>query len=91
MPMMSDVSDDNVIVSIPVGEHAAGPLTAHELRVAVLVIRGLTNEQISATFGVTSRAIEFHLTNIYRKLAINRRSQLATALLHRGIVDIAKT
>jgi DNA-binding NarL/FixJ family response regulator len=56
------------------------PLTAHEFRIAEMAISGMTNKEIARTFDVTSRAIELHLTSIYRKLGIRRRSQLALAL-----------
>lgn len=58
----------------------SAPLTPHELRIADLVINGLTNREIARKFEVTSRAVELHLTKIYRKLDIKRRSQLAAAL-----------
>ena len=55
-------------------------LTAHEFRIAEMAISGMTNKEIARAFDVTSRAIELHLTSIYRKLGISRRSQLALAL-----------
>jgi DNA-binding NarL/FixJ family response regulator len=56
-------------------------LTAHESRIAELIVRGQTNREIAATFGVSVRAVELHITNIYRKLGIARRAQLAGALV----------
>ncbi|MBB4681959.1 AAA family ATPase [Crossiella cryophila] len=61
-----------------------GELTPHELRIAEQVVRGRTNREIAQGFQVTSRAVEQHLTRIYRKLGIARRSQLAAALLSRN-------
>ncbi|MCO1576570.1 LuxR family transcriptional regulator [Crossiella sp. SN42] len=61
-----------------------GELTPHELRIAEQVVRGRTNREIAEGFLVTSRAVEQHLTRIYRKLGIARRSQLAAALLSRS-------
>jgi DNA-binding NarL/FixJ family response regulator len=55
-------------------------LTAHENRIAALILGGKTNREIAAQFRVTVRAIELHITSIYRKLGINRRAQLAGAL-----------
>jgi DNA-binding NarL/FixJ family response regulator len=59
------------------------PLTPHELRIAEMAMNGMTNREIASKFDVTSRTIELHLTRIYRKLAIRRRTQLATALNRR--------
>lgn len=55
-------------------------LTAHERRIALLVVNGMTNSQIADQMRVSRRAIEQHITRIYRKLSITRRAQLAAAL-----------
>lgn len=60
---------------------AAGrALTAHEQRIAALIVGGKTNREIATQFRVSVRAVELHITSIYRKLGINRRAQLAGAL-----------
>ena len=60
---------------------AAGrALTAHEHRIAALIVVGKTNREIATQFRVSVRAVELHITSIYRKLGINRRAQLASAL-----------
>ncbi|WP_434444138.1 helix-turn-helix transcriptional regulator [Lentzea sp. E54] len=56
------------------------PLTPHEYRVAGLVVAGNSNDEIARKLCVSRRAIEFHLTNVYRKLGVRRRTQLPTAL-----------
>jgi DNA-binding CsgD family transcriptional regulator/uncharacterized protein YciI len=56
------------------------PLTAHEHRIAGMMVGGKTNREIAAQFRVSTRAVELHITSMYRKLGINRRAQLAGAL-----------
>ncbi|MEU6541302.1 helix-turn-helix transcriptional regulator [Streptomyces sp. NPDC047000] len=58
----------------------ADRLSAHERRVAQMMLAGLTNRQIAERFTVSQRAVEQHITRIYRKLCISRRAQLAVAL-----------
>ena len=55
-------------------------LTPSERRVAEMAADGPTNREIAQALFITQRTVEVHLTSIYRKLAINSRSQLATAL-----------
>ncbi|MFH8788686.1 helix-turn-helix transcriptional regulator [Streptomyces roseoverticillatus] len=59
---------------------AAAALTPHERRITRLVLAGHTNNDIAARLGVSCRAVEQHLTRVYRKLSIRRRAQLAPAL-----------
>ena len=60
----------------------SGPeaLTPSEDRVARLAARGLSNPDIARTLFVTRKTVEMHLGNVYRKLEINSRGQLAAAL-----------
>jgi DNA-binding CsgD family transcriptional regulator/uncharacterized protein YciI len=59
---------------------AQSVLTSHEARIARMVVEGYTNQRIADRLGVTCRAVEQHLTRVYRKLDIRRRAQLAEAL-----------
>ncbi|GGZ57745.1 hypothetical protein GCM10010371_16490 [Streptomyces subrutilus] len=58
----------------------AGTLSPHERRIALLVLGGMTNQEIADRLNVSVRAVEQHLTRMYRKLSIRRRAQLASAL-----------
>jgi DNA-binding CsgD family transcriptional regulator len=59
-------------------------LTDAERRVASLAAAGWTNRQIAETLFVTISTVEQHLTKIYRKLKVRRRSALRTRLIHYG-------
>jgi DNA-binding CsgD family transcriptional regulator len=66
----------------PRREQISGPesLTASELRVARLAAEGRSNAEIAQSLFVTRRTVEFHLTNVYRKLEIDSRDALSSAL-----------
>lgn len=57
-----------------------GSLTDAERRVVELAADGHTNRAIAATLFVTSKTVELHLSNAYRKLGVGGRRELAGAL-----------
>ena len=61
----------------------AAELTPHELRVAQLVAQGLTNREAAAALFVSAKTVEHHLRNVFRKLGIKRRAELARIMAAR--------
>jgi DNA-binding CsgD family transcriptional regulator len=67
---------------------AAGPgagitsLTGRELELARLVVDRKTNPEIAATLFLSQKAVEAHLTNIFRKMRVSTRVELARAVEH---------
>lgn len=66
------------------GEHVRGhavavtaELTAQELQVARLVAEGASNKEAAAALFLSPKTIEYHLGNVYRKLGVRSRAQLA--------------
>jgi len=55
-------------------------LTASEQRAARMAASGLTNRQIAAEMTVTIKAVEWHLSHVYRKLGVPNRTGLAATL-----------
>jgi DNA-binding CsgD family transcriptional regulator len=55
-------------------------LTSTERRVAALVAEGLSNREVSSRLFVTQKTVEFHLRNIFRKLRVRSRTELARLL-----------
>lgn len=52
-------------------------LTSGERRVAELVARGWTNEEVARALDLRSKTVEWTLTNVYRKLRLRSRTELA--------------
>ena len=63
-----------------VDSEAMATLTAAERRVAALAADGLTNRQIAEQLLVSVKAIEWHLSNVFRKLEIRSRKALAPSV-----------
>jgi DNA-binding CsgD family transcriptional regulator len=63
----------------PAGDAPAwsGVLTAQEIQVARVVADGASHKEAAAALFLSAKTIEFHLGNVYRKLGIRSRSELA--------------
>src|SRR6266545_3099397 len=56
------------------------PLTRREHEVAILAARGVPSKGIAATLHLSTRTVDNHLQNIYGKLGVAGRAELAAAL-----------
>ncbi|MDP9482229.1 MAG: LuxR C-terminal-related transcriptional regulator, partial [Chloroflexota bacterium] len=52
-------------------------LTPGELRVALAVAKGATNREVAADLFVSVKTVDYHLQNVYRKLNLRSRTELA--------------
>ena len=57
-------------------------LTARELQLARLVVDRKTNPEIAAELFLSKKTVETHLRNIFRKLGVASRVELARAVEH---------
>ena len=62
------------------GDRVERLLTAQELQVSLAVRRGLSNADAAASLFLSVKTIEYHLSNVYRKLGVRSRTQLIRAL-----------
>jgi len=66
----------------------SGDLTARELAVLDLLVKGCTNRDIANTLGMADKTARIHVSNILRKLEVADRTEAAVAALHRGIIHL---
>ena len=69
---------------IPARRTAGEDLTPAEARTAALVAKGHTNREVARTLFVSEKAVEAHLTRVYRKLGVRSRAALAAKLAAGG-------
>jgi DNA-binding NarL/FixJ family response regulator len=63
-----------------IGGTGVETLTARELEVARLVVARKTNPQIASQLFLSNKTVETHLRNIFRKLSVTSRVELAHAV-----------
>jgi DNA-binding NarL/FixJ family response regulator len=69
---------------------ARGPrpdLTAREVEVLALIVRGFGNKHIAYELGIAEYTVKNHVKSILGKLGAGDRTQAATAALRRGIIQ----
>jgi DNA-binding NarL/FixJ family response regulator len=74
------------VSSVPQGMPIHVRLTPQELRVALQVADGLSNQEVAARLFLSRKTIEVHLTHIYDELGVHSRTSLAR-LVHSGAVQ----
>lgn len=77
------LSERHVVAAAAPADAAGAPdpaleaLSAAEWRVASAVAGGLTNREVASTLFLSVKTVDFHLQQIYRKLALRSRTELA--------------
>ncbi len=62
-------------------------LTPREVQVVTAIVGGLSNRDIAQKFSVTEDTIKHHLSNIFDKVGVSNRLELALFAIDRKIVD----
>jgi DNA-binding CsgD family transcriptional regulator len=69
------------------GDAAHGGLTAREAEIARLVAARQSNKTIAKTLDISPRTVTTHLSNIFRKLEIGSRGELADVVREGGLAE----
>jgi len=63
-------------------------LSARELQVLELIVRGLANKQIAYSLSIAEHTVKNHVKSILSKLGVQDRTQAATVAIQRGIIHL---
>ena len=61
-------------------------LSEREAALLVTLARGLSNQEIGKELWITEQTVKFHLTNVYRKLGVENRTQATRIAYEHGLV-----
>jgi DNA-binding NarL/FixJ family response regulator len=72
------------------GEAIGGEaLTPREVEVLRQASKGLSNKEIAARLTISTRTVQVHLANIFRKLDVGSRTEAVLRGLRAGIIDLS--
>jgi DNA-binding NarL/FixJ family response regulator len=63
-------------------------LSAREMEVLKLIVKGKSNKEIAADLGVAEGTVKIHINNILSKFGVSARTQAATYALQHGIIHL---
>src|SRR5207253_10906697 len=72
-----------------VGDCVRDRLTPKELRIVALIVQGFKNKEIATQLGTTEQVIKNYLRNVYDKIGVSDRLELALFTIHHRILNEA--
>jgi DNA-binding NarL/FixJ family response regulator len=66
-------------------------LTRRETEVLGLLAQGLSNKEIAAVMWLSDRTVERHITSLYRKIGVARRSEATAFALRHDLAELDQT
>ena len=72
----------DITVSFPAPTRKHFGLTPREREIVVVILAGSSNSDIASRFSISEKTVKHHLTNIFDKLGVSSRLELALFALH---------
>ncbi len=69
-----------------VGARVRDRLTPKELKIVALIVQGFKNKEIASQLGTTEQVIKNYLRNVYDKIGVSDRLELALFTIHHRIL-----
>jgi DNA-binding NarL/FixJ family response regulator len=79
-----EVADNDMV-----GARVRDRLTPKELRIVALIVQGYKNKEIANQLGTTEQVIKNYLRNVYDKIGVSDRLELALFTIHHRILNEA--
>lgn len=77
----NEVSENDLV-----GARVVDRLTNKELRIVALIVQGYKNKEIATELGTTEQVIKNYLRNVYDKIGVSDRLELALFTIHHRIL-----
>ena len=83
--VLKDQDKDKIIGYLQGQALQQSNLTPRELEVTTLIGKGYTVEQTANSLGIAADTVRSYIKNIYQKLGVNSRAELALAAVRLGL------
>lgn len=79
---------NNRLVSRDVDKDKIDSLTKRELEVLIQVANGMFNKEIATSLNISERTVKNHMSNIFKKIDVNDRTQAAVFAIKNDIIKL---
>ncbi len=79
---------NNKLVTRDVDKDKIESLTKRELEVLIQVANGMFNKEIATTLNISERTVKNHISNIFKKIEVNDRTQAAVFAIKNDIIKL---
>ena len=71
----------------PARHHATFDLTARQMDIISAIVMGASNDDIAKQFSISPHTVKYHLTNMFEKLGVSNRIELACFAIEHRLTD----
>ncbi|TMD18672.1 MAG: response regulator transcription factor [Chloroflexi bacterium] len=71
-----------------VDQSSALPLTDRQLEILTLVALGFSEKEVAVRLGISFRTARNHVTNVYERLGLHRRSEAVMIAVRHGLIQV---
>lgn len=79
---------NNRLVARDVDKEKIESLTKRELEVLIQVANGMFNKEIATSLNISERTVKNHISNIFKKIEVNDRTQAAVFAIKNDIIKL---
>lgn len=79
---------NNRLVARDIDKDKIEALTSRELEVLALIANGMFNKEIAIALNISERTVKNHISNIFRKIEVSDRTQVAVFAIKNDIIKL---
>lgn len=85
--LLRQLTEEQTVVSPRARDHKGSPLSPREREIAGLVVQGYKNKELAEKLAISEQTVKNHMHNIFDKLGVCDRLELALYAIHHRLLD----